>query len=307
MINPTGGKFGFVGTLSLETQADAAGKSQNITIPADCTIEFTINRQSLSTSQAATFVVKGLNPATRDLIYKDQFNTADVRAIQFRAGYGSFAPLIFNGQIFWAYSEKAEGATEVSTIINAWDGGAQQANGFTSGWGVPNQAVPIGTNAEDIIKYLGTSLPNVSGAPIVGTFPQVNLRGEVLFGNTWGLILNKSGGVGTIDNGQPKILNLNEVINGPIPLIDSASGLLGAPRRSGYLVEWDTLFEPRLTLFQVVKVVSTVNPRFSGTFKVMGFRHQGTTSPAVVGDNRTTFSVLYGVSDLTGINGTIVQ
>lgn len=302
-----GGKFGITGTLSLETQADAAGKSQNLTIPQECTIEFSISRQSLTSSQQATFVIKGLAPATRDLIFKDQFNTADVRAIQFRAGYGTFAPLIFNGQIFWAYSEKSEGAPEVSTIINAWDGGGPQTNGFTSGWGVPNQAVPAGTKASDIINYLGSSLPGIQGSPIVGTFPQTNLRGEVLFGNTWSLIQQKSGGLGTIDNSQVKVLGLNEAIKGPIPLIDSDSGLLGAPRRSGYLVEWDTLFEPRLTLFQIVELRSRVNPRFSGAFKVMGFRHHGILSPAVVGDNRTTFSILYGTTNLSLVSGALVQ
>ncbi len=300
------GKFGITGTLKIETQADAAGKQQTITIAPsqNLTIEFSVNRQSLSSSQQGLFIIKGLAPAIRDLIFKDQFNPADVRAIQFWAGYDTFAPLIFNGQVFWAYSEKAEGATETSTVINAWDGGYQQANGFTSGYGVPNMAVPAGTDAGTVLRFLGNSLPGITGSAIVGLFPQTNKRGEVLFGNTWGLIQQKSGGQAVIDSGQVKALNLNEVIAGPIPVISSDDGLLGSPRRSGYLVEWDTLFEPRLTLFQAVELKSRVNPRFNGAFKVMGFKHRGVISPAAVGDNITTFSILTGTAPFSVVQPT---
>jgi hypothetical protein len=293
------GKFNPTAILKVETAPDARGESTNITIPDHCTIEFAISRQSLSSSQRGTFNIKGLAPEERDAIFKDRFNTADVRAIQFYAGYGTFAPLIFNGQVFQAYSEKPEGAPEVTTSIDAFDGGFQQTNGFTSGWGVPNQAIPPGTSAADVINQLGASLPYISGPPIVGSFPQENLRHEVLFGNTWSLIQAKCGGVAVIDNATVKALNLNEAIDMAIPLINSDTGLLGSPRRSGYLVEWDTLFEPRLTLFQLVEIQSLVNPKFNGTFKVMGFTHRGTISPAVAGDNRTTFSVLFGTQGLS--------
>lgn len=306
-MNAPTGKFGIAGTLSLEVQGDAFGGARNLTIPQQCTIDFSISRQSLSSSQTAVFVVRGLSEATRDLIFKDQYNTASQRALQFRAGYGTFTPLIFNGIVFWAYSEKHEGDPEVSTIIHGWDGGFSQNNGFTSGWGSPGQAIPAGTEASDVINQLGTGIPGILGTPIVGSFPQKNLRPEVLFGNTWGLILEKSGGQAVIDNGQVKALNLNEAIDGPIPVISSDTGLLGSPRRSGYSVEWDTLFEPRLTLFQQVQLISTVNPRFNGVFKVMGFQHRGILSPSVVGENKTTFSILYGTTDLSIVEGPIIQ
>ena len=290
------GKFGITGLLQIESAPDATGQSQNITIPDSCTIEFSISRQSLSSSQKGTFNIKGLAPATRDAIYKDRFNTADVRAIQFHAGYGNFAPLIFNGQVFQAYSEKPEGAPEVTTSIEAFDGGFQQSNGFIAA-GLP---VPPNTPTSDVINQLGVSLPTGGLSPIIGRFPQTNLRHEVLFGNTWSLIQQKSGGVATIDNGVLKVLNLNEYIfSESVPFIDSSTGLLGSPRRSGVLVEWDTLFEPRLQLFQLVQLSSTVNPKFNGIWKVMGFTHNGVISPTEAGDNRTTFSILFGTSALS--------
>ena len=302
------GKFGITGTLRVGTQPISQGvPGPVIDIPQECTIEFSISRQSLTSAQAAIFTVKGLSPATRDQIFKDQFATGDVRLLQLRAGYGTFTPLVFNGIIQWAYSEKAEGAAEVSTVIHGWDGGLAQATGFTSGYGVPNVAVPKGTTADVVLKYLATNLPGTQGNPIIGTWPATNQRQEVLFGNTWDLIQLRSGGQAVIDNGQVKVLNFNEVITGPIPTIDSDSGLLGSPRRSGSIVEWDTIFEPRLTLFQAVNVVSTVNPRFNGTFKVLGFTHQGMLSPADVGRNTTTFSVYSGSGPLVGVLGDLVQ
>lgn len=304
------GKFNIIGTLAVEAARPARGGVYTITIPASCTIEFSISRQSISASQTGDFIIKGLSPELRDAIFKDQFNTTEHRAIQFWAGYGTFAPLIFNGEIFYAYSEKPEGSPEVQTHIHAFDGGFQQTNGYTSGYGVPNQAIPPGTSAAEVISHLGASLPFIAGPPIIGSFPQTNMRHEVIFGNTWGLIQDRCGRLATIDGQIPKVLNLNEVIDGnkvkvlspnttfdtPIPLISADTGLLGSPRRSGFLVEWDTLFEPRLSLFQLVQVQSRVNPKFNGAFKVMGFTHHGIVSPTTAGDNRTTFTVLFGTN-----------
>ena len=74
------------------------------------------------------------------------------------------------------------------------------------------------------------------------------------------------------------------------------------------MVEWDMLFEPRLTLFQIVYLQSAFNPKFNGAYKVMGFSHRGTVSKAVLGDYLTTARFLFGngntfnaaVSTLTG-------
>lgn len=299
------GKFGRAASLSLEVQPDASGAARNVTIDPNLTIDFYINRQALSSSQTATFHIFNLSPATRDLIYKDQYDISVFRAVQFRAGYGNFMPLIFNGTIKWAYSDKD--AKDGVTTIEAYDGGFAMTNGFTSGWGVPGQAIPSGTQASEVINFLGKSLPKISGSPIIGSFPVANKRGEVIFGNTWNLIQQKTGGLATIDNNQVKALNLNEAIDGPIPEISSDTGLLGSPRRSGYTVEWDMLFEPRLTLFQLVSVKSTFNPRYNGVFKVIGFTHQGIISPSVGGQATTRMKILYGLNDINLVKGGIVQ
>lgn len=297
-------KFLPAGSLSLEVQPNPDGTPRKITIPPDVTIEATITRKFWPSTQTARFAIYNLGAETRRAIYKDAFDWTQLRAIQFKAGYGDFTPLIFNGQIQQAYSQK-EGNTEIATIIDAFDGGLSFVNGHTS------QTVAGGATASEVISQLGAvgTLPGVTQDPIVGNFPTTNQRGEVLFGNTWDIIQEKSGGNATIDNGQVKALNPNEAIAvDEVLLVSSATGLLGSPRRSGTMVEWDMLFEPRLSLAQIVDLESAINPQFNGVNKVMGFTHQITLSRSVEGPRMTSANFLWfpkGVSS-SSIPGILV-
>lgn len=279
-------KFIPQGSLSLEVQG-TGDTPQNITIPQDLTIRFTIIRQALASTQTAQFRVYGLSELQRDLIYKDRFDWTQQRAIQFSAGYTGFTPQIFNGTILQAYSDK-EGAVDSVTVIDAFDGGYEMTNGFTA------TTVPPGTRADEVISAFGGELPGVISAPIVGSFPVANSRAEILVGNTWGIIQQKAGGNATIDNGQVKALNPNEALASPeIPLISAHTGLLGVPRRSGSLVEFDMLFEPRLNLFQLVDLQSTFNPQWNGPHKIMGFEHRGAISRSHSAENITSASFIF--------------
>ena len=297
-------KFGRSGSLSLEVAPDGTGASQNLTIPADLRIEFDISRGSLSSPQNGHFRVHNLSEATRGLIFKDPFAITTLRALQFRAGYQNITPLIFNGTVASALSEHPSGAEDDITEIIGYDGAYGMVNGYTSGWGAAGQAVPPGTTAQQILEALGapSALPGVTALPIVGNFPTANMRGEVLFGNTWDIIQKKSNGFAIIDNGQVKALGQNEALapEGAIPVFDSSTGLLGSPRRSGAFLEWDILFEPRLTVFQLVQIVSIVNPTYSGVYKVMGFRHRGVIDRSDDGPYQTTISVYSGYGPLNG-------
>ena len=299
-----GSKFGRTCKLSLETQPDAYGLTQNITIPDGLTIEFSINRQSLSSAQTGQFRIYGLAPGTRDNVYKDRFDLTQYRALQFSAGYQTFMPMIFNGQIFQAYSEKNR--EESVTIIDAFDGGPMISNGFSN---TCTGGSVLQDTAGDVIARLMATLPGIKGEPVVGKFPttNTNMRGEVLCGNTWDLIRQKTGGNCAIVNGRPYALNLTDAIlndritdlrlasanDKSIPVISSDTGMIGAPKRSGMLVEWDMLFEPRLRLFQIVNIQSAFNKKFNGPAKVMGFQHKGIVSKTVIGDYTTTASFIF--------------
>lgn len=287
-------KFDRKYTLSIEV---AGG--QNVTLELPLSVEFTIERNSLASANTATFRIFNLGEKTRNLIYFDRYNITEFRAIQFRAGYKDFAPLIFNGTVRQAYSYRT--GVDMITEIEAYDGGFPMVNGFTS------MTIGSGNTAAQVLRSLAASLPGITASPIIGTFNTINSRGEVLFGPTWDLINQKSNGLATIDNGQVKALQNNEVIEGEIPLIDSSTGLLGSPRRSDALLEFDLLFEPRLTVGQVLDLKSTTNPIFNGRYKVMGFSHRGIISPAVAGDAVTSVSLWLGTQTLSVIAGTPVQ
>lgn len=302
------GKFELNGRLVLEVKTDSAGAPRNLTIPDGLQIDFEINRAIQSETQQARFTVRNLSEATRDLIYKDYYDYTQLRAIQFYAGYGKFTPLIFNGQILQAYSWHESGATEATTEIVAFDGGFQRTNGFISGWGVPQQCVPAGTSIQTVLQYLANKLPSGSGNPIIGSFPSQSMSPEALMGSTWDLIQQKSGNQGTIDNNQVKIMNVGDVLaDVPVPLIDSTTGLLGSPRRSGATVVFEMLFEPRFTLYQPVTVKSSFNKQFNGSYRVNGFKHRGSIARSVATRNTTTASFYYGTGVFNPVAGAVFQ
>ena len=295
-------KFGPTCQLSVEVLPNAAGVAQGyLVIDPDLTVEFEIKRNSLGSSQTGTFKVKNLSEKTRNLIYKDRYSTALFRSVQFRAGYGTFMPLLFNGWMFQAFSYRQ--GVDFITEIDCWDGAMAMANGFST--------VGVGANvsAAQIIGLLTNDLPNTAGTPIIGKFPQVNTRGACLCGNTWQLIQQYCGGVAIIDNNQVKVLGPNEAITSDeIPVIDADTGLLGSPRRYDALIEFEMLFTPQLTVGQIVLLQSVTNSIFNGTYKVMGFEHRGTISPAVAGDDRITkVSLWLGTQLLELVAGKAVQ
>lgn len=298
-------KFQRACQLSIEVKTEAHSSSfdgstnNNIVIPPELSIEFEIQRNSLGSSQTATFKIYGLKGPTQRLIYADQYDAANrFRAIQFRAGYVGFTPLIFNGFMRKAYT-KREGVNMITTI-EAYDGGLAMAAGFTS------STVVAGVPLAEVLANLATSLPNTGGTPIIGNFTGTTGRGRVFCGNTWNIIRQESDNLAIIDNGQVKILQQNEAIASDIPVISSASGLLGSPARSGQMIEFDMLFEPRFTVGQIVQLESITNSLYNGTYKVMGFTHSGMISPAVAGEARTKVQLWLGLSSIELISGTAI-
>lgn len=287
-------KFGRIYVLKTELS-----DGENITISSSeqgLTVEFDVVRQNIPSSQTATFRIYNLSEALRNRLYKDRFNTTEFRAIQFFAGYESFKPpMLFNGTILTAYSERESGSTNIITIIEAYDGAYAMQNSFSS------LSFAGGQTFADALNALSKDLVGVAGAPIIGNFPGQFKRGSVYSGNTWNYIMQLSNGLAAIDNGQVKILQLNETLQAEIPLITAESGLLGSPKRSNTLLEFEMLFEPRITLLQILQLQSRVNSLFNGAYKVMGFAHSGTISPTVAGDARTSVSLWRGLTPFTTI------
>jgi len=307
--------------LSVETGPfDSSGNATtHLALYPPYTCEFDIRREYLASAQTGTFVVSQLGEPTRNQIYKDRYATTQYAALQFRAGYqsqGGFLPLLFNGTLRWAYSERTE-PTNVRTIMEAFDGGFAMANAQT------NRSVASGQSLADTLRSLNADLPNIYPTPIIGSFPQTSPRGQALSGPTWKIIQDNipAGSFATIDNNQLKVLNDNEYIappSGNIPVISSQTGLLSPPIRSGALIVCELLFEPRLAVGQLINLQSTENTIYNGPKKVMGFSHKGTISGGVDANGRvwpgsvagsciSTVSLWAGTAALSGVVGTSPQ
>jgi hypothetical protein len=286
-------------TLKVETQPRVPGSNSATdaafaTISLPYTLEFSVTRNLLAAANTACFRIHNLAERSRDKIYKDQYNLLEYRAIQLWAGYSDQPPMIFNGNVKQAWSYRTEGDTNVITEIEAYDGMYAMANGQS------NQTLIGGQSYEQIIQSLNKDLPYLD-APKIGQIDGSSKRGTVLFGNTWKLLQQYSGGRAAIDNNRLLVLKPNECIKGDIQVIDASTGLLGSPARSNAMIEYETLFTPQLQIGQIVQLNSRVNKLFNGVYKVMGFRHDGMISGSVAGKCRTTVQLWLGTQSLTTI------
>lgn len=285
--------------LKVETQPRVSGSNKpsdaafaTIELPLPC--EFTVTRNIMASANTATFRVLNLAERSRNKIYKDQYNLLEYRAIQFWAGYSDQPPMIFNGNVKQAWSYKHSGSKDVVTEIEAYEGMYAMSNGFSS------QTLSGGQSYAQILQSLNNDLPYLDN-PTIGNIEGNAKRGSVLFGNTWKLVQQYSGGKATIDNNRLLILQPNECVLGDIPVIKSSTGLLGSPYRSNAMIEFEMMFTPQLKVGQIVKLESTVNKLVNGFYKVMGFQHNGLISQTVAGTARTTVQLWLGTQALTTI------
>ena len=294
-------KFGRKYTLSVEVAPDTNRQpTKNVVIELPYSCEFVIERTNLASSQTATFTIYNLGKERRNLLQKDQSNVGELRAIQFRGGYDDIGtPLCFNGTVMSAYSERR--GVNFVTVIQAYDGGYAMANGTS------NFTIGSGATFKEIMQHLLNDLPGIARQAIIGNFPTKTARGSSYVGNTWNYLMQVSGGLANIDNGQLKVLQPNEVITAEIPVINSASGLLTSPKRAGSLIEFSMLFEPRLTVGQIVQLESTGVDILNGPYKVTGFTHRGMISPSVGGDAVTDVTLWKGTAVFVPVPGEPVQ
>lgn len=288
-----GFKFGRTYQLSVGTvdiRIDPSGAPILIALPF--TIEFEVTRNILYRMNTLHLRVYNLSPRNRNLMRFNYANVADLRPITLSAGYGDgVIPEIFTGNITQAWSVR-EGANFVTTI-EAHDAGFAFANSQT------NQAFPTNTPQLTIMSTLAKSMAGFqvsSGA--IGSYPGNISRGNTYIGSTTDLLNTLSNGGFYIDNRKVYCLGNNECAPGGIPVIDSASGLLGTPVLQETTLSFEMLFEPGLIAGQKVQLVSSTDASFNGVYKVSLIRHRGTISAAVCGDAVTSVEMYAGTAAL---------
>ena len=301
-------KFGRNYSLSVQLQ-----DLSFLTIELPFTIEFDIDRKTLSSTNAATIRIYNLSATNRSLIRYDFSTYGSPRTITLMAGYGYNLPIIFSGNITQAWSVR-EGVNFITTI-EAFDGGYAIVSGK-----VPTIPYIKGTSQYAILANMMTQgLPGTSFGAIGPSFQDVNgVNGQEIITNrafpydgTTAEVLNTiTGNAFFIDNGKSYILGNNESIQGQVELIDSSTGLLGTPLRENNTVVFDMIFEPGIILGQYIELYSSTftelnssnnstTDNVNGYYKITAIKHRGMISPVVCGDAITTVEFFLGPKILT--------
>lgn len=270
------GKFGRIYRLDVFTPA-----GKQITIEPPFSIQFQITRNTLASANKMNVTLYNLGPSTRNQIFRDRYNISERWPISLYAGYGNRLHEVFVGKIFEALSYKQ--GTEWITIIDAFDGLDEAQNGVIS------ETIAAQVSFKDVIKRVVATMPDMilgfMGAPSEGSAP----RGSAYIGSSMDAIGDITGGQYFIDKQTLNVLADDEVLPGEVTFLDP-SLLLGTPRRREAFLDISTLFEPIVDLGKVYAIES-VDPRYNGQYKAVGFTHNVTISSAMAGDAISNISL----------------
>jgi hypothetical protein len=256
-----------------------SGAEHVISYPLTCI--FDLQRRATGSANTGHFMVYNLSAAVRnDLQHDIAFDADQLRTFTFRAGYESegYMPVLYRGTLQTALSYR-EGPDIVTDFV-VLDGGQTILNAqlerTRSGEWDPRVEV------EQIVKQLapyGVTLGAV-GTLFNGYTPS---RGVTWIGSTWDILkkfASSKGGYAFIDMQKVYLLSNDDVLVAPgaLPKLDASTGLIGTPRRTGWVVDARMIFEPRVTLMQKIVIESLVNPNINGTYGIQAIGHQGVIS-----------------------------
>ncbi len=232
------------------------GRSGNTYVISDpLTVIFDINRRAYGSLNTGNFMVYNLGEAARSDIQYDNAIDAERRTFQFNAGYNSegYKPVIFSGTLQRALSYR-EGPNVV-TEMQVLDGGdaVQYAQVERT------RAFPWDPETE-LRALVGLLAPHGVTLGSLGTIAagMTNTRGVTWIGSVWDILKKvayNQGGYACIDQGKAYLMSQNDALSiaGALPQLDASTGLLDTPRRSGWVVDAQMLFEPRIQLMQALK------------------------------------------------------
>lgn len=260
-----------------------------ITLPF--TVEFWLERNTLSDLNHLSIDIYNLSESNRARIFQDRFDLGGVaqqdgsekpKKIIFEAGYATLYR-IYEGEI-WEASSKRDG-TNIITRIEARTGQFDVSRTQTF------QTLQSGQTVGDVMKYLAGQFPNLKLGGI-GEYNEKLNRPVALNGNTFDLLKTYSNGNVYIDNGRIYILKNSDVLDTIIPVISDSTGLLETPAREDTVLRISTLLETSINYLGWLYLESSIQKLYNGQYQVIGIQHQGTISNAVCGNARSNFTLL---------------
>jgi len=271
-------KFGRRYRLTIE----GADGASDVVIELPFTMKFNIQRSSFATINSASIQIFNLSLETRDLIFKDRFDFNFYRRVTLEAGYSELE-VIFTGSLYVANSVRQ--GVDVITNIIARDGMYDVLNTNTF------KTYAAGTTIRDVVTDLIGGFPNLQQGEI-GVIDGDFKRGVSINGSTYDALNTYTNNQVFIDNELVYALNGNEVIEGDLLVLNADTGLLETPKRDDAFIVVTSLFEPRVTIGQMIEIQSVIAPIYDGQYKVIGIQHEGTISEAVGGQCTSSFNLL---------------
>ena len=230
-------KFNKVFRLTIQSNDNL---NEAIVIEPPFTVEFDINRDMGAQANTGNFKITNLGSQTRKRIFQDIFSLSVDRKVIFEAGYNGKLTTLFVGTLKTAYSSRS--STEIITELNCWDEGfGAMTTAFI------NKTYSAGWTQKDIITAQMKSLSTNHNLQMgqVGEFDtNKNPRGVSLIGNSFAVLNKTADGFVFVDNNTIHALQTHEVIDALVPVINSATGLLGTPKRQDAKLTAECIFEP---------------------------------------------------------------
>lgn len=282
-------KFGRNYILTIE-----GNDGRDIEIKPPFTLDFTVIRNVLSSSNISTLRIFNLNQRTRALIRKDQFDYGRRKRVSLLAGYGNNLSVVMSGNVTQAFSVRM--GTNYITEIQAFDGGYAYANAQISKQ--YKAQTPYRNMVDDLMNAL-TPYGVEKGA--IGQIDGASSRGYSFSGSIIKSINEIANGNFFIDRNKSYVLGESEALSGEIEVISSESGLLGTPRREQSFLSLSMLFEPSLAIGQRIKLDSSTGENYNGFYKIVSLAHRGIISESVAGEATTDVGLFYGAKYLTEV------
>lgn len=163
-------------------------------------------------------------------------------------------------------------------------------NGFTS------LTVQKNTTKQNYLRRIIDDMPNMIagafGSPTLGQSP----RGKSLLGQSSDLLSKETEGQYFIDKETINFLSNNEVLPGQVIKFDP-DDLLSTPRRRDAFIDIKVRFQPQVEIGQVYEIES-LEARYNGQYKIVGFTHDVEISGAKSGSATTELSLYFGTAPL---------
>jgi hypothetical protein len=127
---------------------------------------------------------------------------------------------------------------------------------------------------------------------------EVRGKPRLFWGRVWealeGLASEAAGAHVYIENGVCNMLGQNEVLPeaNSLGILQSSTGLLGAPKYTDSTIICPMIFEPSLTIGAQIELNSTYTPQANGPCKIVAYSHQGIISGTQSGDLTSTVTLM---------------